>query len=205
VATYTTSALSLGAHSIVASYAGDTTFLGAQSSKLAVTVVLVPNFTITAAPAALTLQRGQTGTYVLTLTPINNYVGSVTVSCGSLPADVACSLQPAALQSAGLTAVQGILTVTTNATVAHTLPQHSHDETPLLAGGLGFLALLWRRKGRRPIAVVWTLCLLVGGLWVTGCGTQQNIAAAGTTQITITAADSTQNITYTLPLTLTLQ
>jgi hypothetical protein len=38
VATYTTSALSLGAHSIVASYAGDTTFLGAQSSKLAVTV-----------------------------------------------------------------------------------------------------------------------------------------------------------------------
>lgn len=68
---------------------------GSLSSKttVALTVTLPPTFTLSAAPAALTIAQGASGTSTLTLTPQNGFSSSVTLNITGLPAGVTPSLQ----------------------------------------------------------------------------------------------------------------
>ena len=68
---------------------------GNRSTPLALTVSAAPDYTLSLAPAALTIAQGATGTTTLTITR-TNFAGAVTLSLGNAPAGVTGSFNPAA-------------------------------------------------------------------------------------------------------------
>ena len=77
VATYTTSALAVGAHSITAGYGGDSNDTASQSSAVSVTV--------NAPPADFTIGLSSTGgTVSSSQTPVGSYTINVSATAGSL-------------------------------------------------------------------------------------------------------------------------
>src|SRR5436190_7410795 len=68
---------------------------GNRSTPLALTVSAAPDYTLSLAPAALTIAQGATGTTTLTITR-TNFTGAVTLSLGNAPTGVTGSFNPAA-------------------------------------------------------------------------------------------------------------
>jgi hypothetical protein len=95
VGTFSISTLALGAHTLTAQYAGSGIFTLSVSSAVQETVVAVPDYSVSATPTSLTIPRGQTGTASFAITSLNGYAGTITFSCGALPADATCSFSPA--------------------------------------------------------------------------------------------------------------
>ena len=75
VATYSTSKLATGAHSITAQYGGDSNFAASTSTAVTVTVQApVPaSFTVSASPASLSITAGATGTTTVSVTPAGGF------------------------------------------------------------------------------------------------------------------------------------
>ena len=67
IVTFTTSRLTVGTHSITASYVGDSNYNGSDSSNT-VSQVVKSNFTISASPASLSLNRHGKGQYTVAVT-----------------------------------------------------------------------------------------------------------------------------------------
>ena len=96
VATFQTSNLAVGTHSITAQYAGDANFTGSTSPKPLSQVVApgtqTPDYSLTANPTSHTVNPGSSATYGITVTPKNGYDGTVTLSCPTtLPSGVTCT------------------------------------------------------------------------------------------------------------------
>src|SRR6184192_3364862 len=68
---------------------------GNRSTPLTLTVSAAPDYTLSLAPAALTIAQGATGTTTLTITR-TNFTGAVTLSLGNAPTGVTGSFNPAA-------------------------------------------------------------------------------------------------------------
>jgi subtilase family serine protease len=81
---------------------------GALASKttLALTINPAPTFTLSASPAAFSVQQGTTGSSTLTLTAQNGFTGTVTLSISALPNGVVGSF------SAGATTASCVLSLT---------------------------------------------------------------------------------------------
>src|SRR5207247_2507132 len=85
---------------------------GSRSTPLSRTVNATPDYAVSLAPVALTIERGATGTATVTITR-TNFTGAVTLSLGSAPAGVTGSFNPAAP-----TGTSSTLTVSVGAAVA---------------------------------------------------------------------------------------
>src|SRR5438094_651214 len=68
---------------------------GNRSTPLTLTVSAAPDYTLSLAPAALTIIQGTTGTTTVTIAR-TNFTGAVTLSLGSAPAGVTGAFNPAA-------------------------------------------------------------------------------------------------------------
>ena len=91
-ATYTTSSLSVGVHLLTAVYSGDSNFSGSLSFPPLVETISVPaDFSLLATPPSLIIQQGQSGTTTITITPLGNYRGPVSLSCPTLPSFASCT------------------------------------------------------------------------------------------------------------------
>jgi hypothetical protein len=210
VATYTTSSLAAGSHSITAAYSGDSLFLASTSSAFAETVVQ-PSITMAASPASLTIQHGKSGTVTITVTPSGGYTGTLTFTCGSLPASASCTFSPASLTFSGAAAAQSTTLVvsTAGATVSSLrregLPQPaSEDRLALLFFPLGLIGLAVRRKSSRRAGLF--LCLFVAGLLtvaISGCGSSSNSQSTppGTYSLKVDATAAGSVTSINLPLT----
>lgn len=169
-----------------------------------------PDFTLGTNLTSLTLNRGTTGIVTVTLTPISNYKGSVTLSCGSLPAGVSCNFSPATLTADGSgNAVTGTLSVVTTETAA--LESPFARRTPAALAGFGAAGLLllfgWRRPRFRGLRLlVLLVCALSGTAGLTGCGSGQTHVAPVVTSITVTGSGTagSGNAAHTLNLNLTI-
>ncbi len=64
---------------VEANYAGDSNYAGANATTYI--TVTAPDFSISAAPSSLVVTAGQTGTFVLTVTPATNSASTVTLGC----------------------------------------------------------------------------------------------------------------------------
>src|SRR5436853_81325 len=84
---------------------------GNRSTPLTLTVSAAPDYSLSLAPAALTIAQGATGTTTVTITR-TNFTGAVTLSLGDAPAGVTGSFNPAAP-----TGTSSTLTVSVGATV----------------------------------------------------------------------------------------
>lgn len=162
------------------------------------TVTSASSYIITTTPTSVTVPRGSTRQLTVTLSPVNNYSGSVTLDCSGLPPGVTCSFSPASLTipppdpgSTSAQPVQGTLTISAS---GHTASAGRFDlfrgrgllaaGVLLVPGGLGGLLLLFGRRrflksvrGRNGLAMAVLVCIL-GGL--TACGGSSSKASEAT-------------------------
>jgi hypothetical protein len=178
IATLTTSFAAAGTVTTHASYGGDANFTGSSSAPLTETIV-VPGFTATADPSSLTIPADSPGLVVLTLTPQGGFTGSVSFSCGTLPAYFACSFaKPSMAFTAAGGAQKNVLTINTAAVPAASATASRPSPSGILASTAFWLPFFgWLVAGvrgkryHRPIKRIWMLCTCFAGLMVmTACG-----------------------------------
>lgn len=157
-----------------------------------------------------TVSSGLTANYTLVLTALGGSTGTFTFSCGSLPANAACTFNPTSETPAANTTGNAMVQVATSqpASVART------SGTSGLAMAIAFCGLLllpaaWRRK--RKGLVLAAFALIAGGLC--GCasigggtgGTGSGAQSGGTTsagtysiQVKVTSNGVSHGVTLTL-------
>ena len=80
-----------------------------------------PDFQVSVSPASRTVVQGASATYTVTVTPLNGFTGTVTLSAANLPAGATADFQPATVNIDGATPQTSTLTVsTTGATTTGT-------------------------------------------------------------------------------------
>jgi YVTN family beta-propeller protein len=214
VATFATSSLAVGQHSITAVYAGDTNNTGSTSSVLTQTVNAA-GFTLTFNPTSTTVTAGQSGTFTLTVTPQGAFTNPISFSCSGLPALAGCSFSPASLTPNSST-VTSTLTITTTAHTASLVFPFGRRSRPLYALLLVLPAMLLGTVGmaapkRRELLSYALVFLLVSGCLLqvacsgasNGSGGGSGGTPAGTYTVTVTGgAGSAQ---HAAPVTLTVQ
>jgi hypothetical protein len=190
------------------------------------TVTPPGSYTISANPSSLTIARGQSAQSTIIITPSNAYQGTVTLSCGQLPANVSCTISPATYTFPGSQNADGsenpaqgtILINTTAGTVVGALPAEKSNLRLagfLIPGAIAGLFLVFARKRIGKSSAIWSLCALLtlglGMLAVTSCGGSSGLttAAPGTVTVTISGSGTTPSgsgtVTATVPLTVTIQ
>jgi len=149
----------------------------------AVIVYGLPNFTVTANPASLTVTAGTSGTAQITVNPIQAFTGGVTFTCSvaSTLANVTCSIPGT------VTGGSGSLTLTITAGATAGVPWWRRMG-PLAGGQLGLFYLLiglmlagclltgWQRRRVRAFAVSFVLLAMVVGLSNCGGGSSSGVS-----------------------------
>jgi hypothetical protein len=64
------------------------------TTTISVTITAIPNFSLSASPASLSIARGTKGTVTITITPSNGFTGSVMLSASGLHKGVSASFSP---------------------------------------------------------------------------------------------------------------
>ncbi|HEY0758250.1 MAG TPA: MBG domain-containing protein [Acidisarcina sp.] len=157
----------------------------------------ITDYSLAANPGTLTIKAGKSGSMAVTLTPLFGYQGSITLSCGSLPAHVTCTPTPATLAADGSgNPVQASITIhTAGGPNVNAVLRDSGTHTELAAflwlpgATCGLLLLFNRRRLMRagPLYLgAMLLALLLGLMGAIACGTGTfPDAAVGTSVITI--------------------
>jgi hypothetical protein len=177
VATFTTTGLPAGAQTIYAVYSGDGNF-GAMTSA-SITLGL-SDYSITFAPASLSLTPGQGGTATVIVGSLGNFVGTINLSCNP-PAGtgIGCSFSPSSITGGG----NSTLTVTTTAAKAISSQSASlvrDPAVPVAAASLAtLLCLLLPGRGRRRLPTLLLLCLALALTANLGCSSGSSISNNG--------------------------
>jgi hypothetical protein len=207
VATYQTSALLAGTHSITAVYSGDTNFLTETSSALS---QVIENFTIgtPGGTSSVTANPGGQAVYTFTVTPPagTTFAGPISFSVTGLPTGATAAFAPTTVPAgAGVTTVT--MTVTLPATAA-LRPAEKPFGGGTLPVALGLILLPFAGKLRRA-ARAWkgTVCLLVIGVamaaGLTSCGGSGGGGSSSTPQnymLTVTATAGSLSNSFTVGL-----
>ena len=214
---FTSSSLSVGSHTITATYGGDSNTNANSATAGSITVTaLAPAFSVSASPSSLTITQGQSGTATLTVTANAAYSGTVKFSCGGLPANASCTFTPASLQ------VGPSQTASETMVVSTTAPSTNAQTKQLgLAGSFAgiavaglFLLVLPRRRWAKALALIAVLTLSLGVLGiVSGCGSGSKMTSSplasgtpmGTSTVKVTVIDSANSSSQTASITLVIQ
>ena len=176
VATLSTISLSSGTHVVTAVYAGDVYLVGQTLATLVQNVnALAPDYTLSASPTTATLHPGESANFVITAAPVGGYTGTVSFSCGTLPAGIACTFTPNVLTLDGTNAATTSLTVTVaSSQVAYDSGPTDYRGIPLAGMAFGLLGTITfgvcSRRDRRRYASVVLLIAIALILAATGCG-----------------------------------
>jgi DNA-binding beta-propeller fold protein YncE len=214
VATFATSSLAVGQHSMTAVYSGDANNAGSTSAVLTQTVNAA-GFTLTFNPTSKTITAGQSGTFTLTVTPQGSFTNSISFSCSGLPALAGCTFKPASATPNAST-VTTTLTITTTAHTASLASPFGRRSSPLYAIWLVLPAMLLGTvrmaapKRRKLLSYCLAFLLVSGCLLQVACSGASNGSGgggggtpSGSYTISVTgAAGSTQ---YAAPVTLIVQ
>jgi hypothetical protein len=212
-ATYTTSSLAVGSHSITAAYGGATAFSPSTSAAVTITVTaaVTPSFTLSLSPTTGTVSNGSSATFTISVTPAGGFNQAVTLACSGAPQHASCSISPTSVTPSGTSASTATLTIATNvSTAALSRPSfpakfHGAGGTSALAflgGGavLGFTLLRRRRRIWWYMQLGMTL-LVMAVFSMTGCGGSGNTTPSGTSIITVTATSGSDSQTASFTLT----
>jgi hypothetical protein len=217
VATYTTTALATGSHTLTASYGGDTSNAASNSSSVMVAVWPgAPAFTVTLNPPNGSFQAGTNAVITVTVTSVNGFSTATNLSCGDLPKNTVCNFSSPSVTPIVAGTATSTLTIETDkkpstavlgADASRTTSDHAPFRRPVaIAGALaGFLLLpLLGARNRRLRRLLLTLssAILVAVLatmGMTGCGGGPT-TPKGTYQIQVnaTAGGLSESATYSL-------
>jgi len=220
VATYSYNPSSLAAetYSVLASYGGDSAFVGSTSSTQTLTVNPAPDFTIGASPTTVTISSpGQQGTTVVTITPSGGFNQTITfsgASCSGLPAGASCSFSPASVTPDGGAVNTTMTMATTRASSA--IPHWPLGQKQSLFFALivpGLLMLGPTRRGKRWSArgAGGMLMVLLFGLSMIGlnaCGSGSSSGGGGGTPggtYTVTTTATASGLSHSTTLTLVVK
>jgi hypothetical protein len=214
MATFSTSSLSGGSHSITAAYFGDANFTGSASGATdLIQVVNGTNISLMTTQTSATVSRGGTATFQLTVSQAGALSSPITFSCLGLPAGWSCGFNPTSVP-AGSGPTPVTLTLQVGSATAQNLPRTPVRDSPLPDNAwLGALALLMlgfplavrRRKlvWLRSAAALGLASLL---LLLAGCGggsEPQSPPAPATVNVTVSATSG--STTTSIPLTITVR
>ena len=206
VATLRINTLAAGAHSIMASYAGDGKFDGSTSAAVTINIANA-DFSLGATPSSATVIAGHSTQFMLTLTPAGGFANNVTFSCSPITG-ITCVFNPATVTPANA-AASTTLTVTTSASVSRYgfLMPDLIGPCALLVALAWFSLAMWRggklRTARASLRTATAAAVVALGLAIGGCGgygssTQPN---RGTTSIRVTAQSGTISHMATVSVT----
>ena len=181
--------LPAGDHSLRAVYNGDTLHQASTSEIAGVhaqAVVAVPDFQVSVAPGALSLTAGQSGSAVVSITPVNASALSapmfVTMSCSGFPDQSSCNFTPenVAIQPNTTAATTSSMVITTQATSLAGIGSPAHPGSNpvawavLLPGTLGLAGLALSARRRRWLHRLSLVALVGFVLGATACAPRYN-------------------------------
>jgi hypothetical protein len=206
VATFSTTTLGLGSHSITAAFQANTNFNASSATLTQVMTAPTGSFTISASPATQYIKGAGATVFQVTLTSVGAFAGQVNLTCSGLPADAACSFASNPTLTAGGTATVAMTVNTTvaDARLSKPMPRSftPADLAPITAAavfpveltGLGvFFAGLRRRKklGTQKMHLLAAILFSLAILGLTGCGCPSTVFQTYTINITATSASFT--------------
>jgi hypothetical protein len=200
-----------GTYAVTATYAGDSNNLASTSNSISITVV-APDFSVTAAPAAVTISAGQSAVTTLTITPVGGYSGTVKFSCGTLPNEATCSFAPSTVTPTNGAATTTTLTIATKAPSTAMLLKIARPLSGIAWAGLVFFGFMPRRtrqlKTQLMRSALVMLMLLGGVLSLSGCNSSSPAkdpgTPAGPQSISVTVADSNGGSSHSIPFQVTI-
>ncbi len=165
---------------------------------LTVTTPPPADYTLTVTPTIVEMENGASATFTFSLTSLYGYAGTVNFSCKA-PANINCIFNPAALKGDPSKVVTSQLTLFLGSAYASSL---GGTRWTLFAAVLLAASITLRRR-RAFVAIALSIAFFAGACGLSGCGSNvNNLPAAGTSQITITAADSAGGPTHSVTVTL---
>ena len=228
IASFTTSTLAVGSHTIQVSYPGNYEGQSQTSAPTTLTITGASDFSLSLSSPTANVTHGSAASTTISLTPLNGFSATTSLTCTGAPTNSTCSIAPSTVTFAG-GAATAVLTVQTSIQSASLTPGPSPlnpgASTPIVAGTLplGLLAFLSARRRRvgsataRPRHLICreSLFLAVGLVAslvsVAGCGGVINnggstgphtlYPTAGTYPLTVTATSGATIHTTTFTVT----
>jgi len=207
VASFTTSVLASGSHSVTAVYTGDSNYGTATSTAV---VEVVDDFSLSVnGTASQTVALSGKATYTLTVTPLGGATlpGAVNFTVSGLPAGATVAFTPGTL-AAGAGTTNVTLTIVAPAQLAMLERRPGASRMSLaLSGGFAALLLLpfsGRRRLRRLSRVVALgVLLLAAAMGVSGCGSGVTTTQSNTFTLTVNGTSGT--LIHSATVTLVVQ
>ncbi len=208
VATFSTTTLTLGTHSITAAFQTNTNFIASSGALTQVMTAPTGSFTISASPATQFIKGAGATVYQVTLTSVGAFAGQINLACSGLPADATCSFASNPTLTAGGTATVALTVNTTVADAQLRRPAPTSlnpaDLSPITAAavfpfeftGFGvFFSGFTRRKklGTQTMRLLAVLLFSLGILGLAGCG------CPSTTFQTYTININANSVSFTAP------
>jgi hypothetical protein len=193
---------------------------GSGSPQIVSLTGQVGSFTLSASPGSLTLTAGQSGTFVVTVTPSGSFSLPVALACTGAPSAATCSVSPATVTPNGAPVTATATVNTTARSLMAPPPSSSSRPGPgLPAGTLALAALLGigflytkrlpglgqARYARASVLALIAMLLLVGGM--TACNGSGTSGGGGTPAgtYTLTVTGTSGNLMPTTTVTLNVQ
>jgi len=213
IASFTTSSLAIGSHSMTASYGGQ----GAFSSSVSTVYTQVVNSPLTSAgngfilqvvPTNITMGVGASVSVAVTIVELNNFQQPVQLSCAGLPSEATCTFAQSLIPESG---------GATQLAIGATAPHNCGSSAPYFAAGGKGMGMVWlgatglilflarKRRLLQSLAVAAALLLLPA---LQGCGTGNCTdfgLKPGTYTFTVTGVSTgTPSVTRTQAMTMTV-
>ena len=194
---------------------------GSPAHNLSLSLVVVPDFSLTAPGNTATVTRGQTAQFSVAVAGVSGaFNTAISFSCSGLPAQTSCAFTPASVTPGSGTSTATLRVSTTAAVASAPLPPPIPGEyplgVPLSAFALVFAGLFRSNSKRRIVAgcaglgVVLVLVLILASCGGGGSSGGNNTpppgnpgTLAGTYAVTVAATSG--SISHSVPVTLTVQ
>ena len=208
-ATFDTSSLSEGTHSITASYSGDVIYAPSTAPPLQQVVVVVPDFSLGSANgSSVTIRSGQTATYNLQVSPANGFIGVMTVACSNAPVNATCVINPASFDLSSPTNVAvSIATSSPNGAgfgSYHVWPNTQHSSI-LIFTMVSLCLIIFNRRACARVASSVVLAVII--MVLPGCGGNTTGGGVKTPpgNYTVVVTASSGSISHSMNLLLVVQ
>jgi polygalacturonase len=194
-ASFATSTLAVGMHSLTAAYSGDSNFASSTSAAVSVTVNTPPpaDFSLSMGASSGTVTNTSPATVTLNVTPVNGFNSTIVFACSGLPVGVSCSFNPGSVVPSGSGSVGTTVTFAEN-----TVSMWREGTGVVMAFCFGgwFLRVRRRRLGGFCL-VAFGLFGLMGGL--SGCGGGNGkVPVVSTVTISAVSAGVSHSTTFTV-------